>query len=172
MAATPCFYLPLDFFIYICSVFSNSSMSTFEDRLQQFLDMEELSQARFADTLGIQRGGLSHLLSGRNKPSYDFIVKLIASYPTLNSEWLLTGKGKPYKNQPDEPERIQIRAEEPSQDFGELFSCTEENSGQTTDIQPEIKEIHASEPSENPINHNRTIERITIFYSDGTFEER
>ncbi len=167
-------------------------MNTFEERLQQFLDMEELSQAKFADTLGIQRGGLSHLLSGRNKPSYDFIVKLIASYPTLNSEWLLTGKGKPYKNQTDEPvhkresreseeislfsetipEETPIRAEEPFPDFGEMFSCTEESGNQVTDIQSDIEEIRTSEPSENPINRNRVIERITIFYSDGTFEER
>lgn len=68
------------------------------NRLQQFLDLENISPARLADTIGVQRSGLSHILSGRNKPSYDFIIRLLAKFPHINSEWLLTGKGKPYKD--------------------------------------------------------------------------
>lgn len=66
-------------------------------RLQQFLELENLTPARLADMLGVQRSGLSHILSGRNKPGYDFINKLLLKFPAINAEWLLTGKGKPYK---------------------------------------------------------------------------
>ncbi len=66
-------------------------------RLQQFLELENLTPARLADMLGVQRSGLSHILSGRNKPGYDFIYKLLTRFPAVNAEWLLTGKGKPYK---------------------------------------------------------------------------
>ncbi len=66
-------------------------------RLQQFLDLENLSPARLADMLGVQRSGVSHILSGRNKPGFDFIQKLLTKFPALSADWFLTGKGKPYK---------------------------------------------------------------------------
>ena len=68
------------------------------NRLQQFLELENLTPAKLADTIGVQRSGLSHILSGRNKPSYDFITRLLTKFPRINSDWLLTGKGKPYKD--------------------------------------------------------------------------
>lgn len=67
------------------------------NRLQQFLELENLTPARLADTLGVQRSGLSHILSGRNKPGFEFLTKLLTKFPHINSEWLLMGKGKPYK---------------------------------------------------------------------------
>ena len=74
------------------------SIFTFmNNRLQQFLELENITPARLADTLGVQRSGLSHILSGRNKPGYEFLTKLLHKFPHINSEWLLLGKGKPYK---------------------------------------------------------------------------
>ena len=66
------------------------------NRLQQFLTLENLTPARLADMLGIQRSGLSHILSGRNKPGHDFMLKLCLKFPHLNANWFITGKGKPY----------------------------------------------------------------------------
>lgn len=68
------------------------------NRLQQFLELENLTPAKLADTIGVQRSGLSHILSGRNKPSYEFITRLLNKFPRINSDWLITGKGKPYKD--------------------------------------------------------------------------
>ena len=67
------------------------------NRLQQFLELENLTPSQLADTLGVQRSRLSHILSGRNKPGYDFISKLLTKFPTINAEWVITGKGKIYK---------------------------------------------------------------------------
>jgi len=66
-------------------------------RLLQFLQAENLTQTQFADTLSVARGSVSHILSGRNKPGYEFIESLMLHYPSLNIEWLLTGKGRMYK---------------------------------------------------------------------------
>lgn len=66
-------------------------------RLLQFLQAENLTQTQFADTLSVARGSVSHILAGRNKPGYDFMESLMLHYPALNIEWLLTGKGKMYK---------------------------------------------------------------------------
>lgn len=66
-------------------------------RLQQFLDLENISPAKLSEILNVQRSNISHILNGRNKPSYDFICRMLSKFPSLNADWLLTGKGKPYK---------------------------------------------------------------------------
>ncbi|MBO4768759.1 MAG: helix-turn-helix transcriptional regulator [Bacteroidales bacterium] len=161
-------------------------MGTIEARLKQFLQMEELSPAKFADSIGIQRSGISHLLAGRNKPSYDFITKMLTTYPDLNADWLLTGKGKPYKNSSVSAPSL------PPNDS--LFDS--QQSGGNEELVPEDIDnefIEASDfnsqPSENPIfddfiqedtpktdsqtcSSRRRIVRVTIFYSDGTYEEK
>lgn len=68
-------------------------------RLLQFLQAESISQAQFADTLEVARGSVSHILSGRNKPGYDFLESLLLHYPHLNLDWLLTGKGRMYRDE-------------------------------------------------------------------------
>ena len=45
----------------------------------------------------MQRSGISHILSGRNKPSLDFVLKVIEAYPDLNESWLLKGEGEMLK---------------------------------------------------------------------------
>lgn len=62
------------------------------------MQSQNLTSSQFADKLGVQRSGLSHILSGRNKPSLDFVLKVLAGFPDLNPQWLLQGKGKMYVN--------------------------------------------------------------------------
>lgn len=125
-------------------------------RLQQFLDLEQLSPARLADILGIQRSGISHILSGRNKPSYDFITRFLAKFPNINPEWLLLGKGKPYK---------EINSDNTSESEKET---TDDYSNQSIELEEDNGDNTLLYPSENP---QKTINRITLFYSDGSFEE-
>lgn len=68
-----------------------------DKRLQQFLNAENISQAQLADTLGVARAGISHILSGRNKPGFDFLEAMALHYPQISMDWLLTGKGRMYK---------------------------------------------------------------------------
>ena len=75
-------------------------------RLQQFLDAENITQSQLADSLGVARAGISHILSGRNKPGFDFIENLASKFPTLSLEWLITGKGRMYKNADPESRMI------------------------------------------------------------------
>ena len=73
-------------------------------RLLQFLQAQNITQAQFADTLSVARGSVSHILSGRNKPGYEFLESLVLHYPALNLDWLLTGKGPMYKGSEIGPE--------------------------------------------------------------------
>lgn len=72
-------------------------------RLLSFLSAENITQSQFADTLGVARGSISHILSGRNKPGFDFFEKLAESFPNLSLSWLITGKGKMYYGDQDSP---------------------------------------------------------------------
>ena len=63
-----------------------------QERLQLILKMHNLTPSAFADKLGVQRSNVSHVLSGRNKPSLDFLEKIITQFPRVNAHWLLTGK--------------------------------------------------------------------------------
>lgn len=57
-----------------------------------------MTPSQFADTIGIQRSGMSHILAGRNNPSLDFVLKVLASFPEISPSWLLQGKGEMYAN--------------------------------------------------------------------------
>lgn len=67
-----------------------------KDRIQAFLQNENKSYAQFADEIGVQASGISHILSGRNNPSLDFVIKMLHRYSSLSAEWLLFGRGPMY----------------------------------------------------------------------------
>lgn len=62
-----------------------------QDRIQMIIKMHNLSSSAFADQIGVQRSNVSHVLSGRNKPSLDFLEKIVLTFPRVNAHWLLTG---------------------------------------------------------------------------------
>jgi transcriptional regulator with XRE-family HTH domain len=69
-----------------------------KDRLLEFLKAENKSSAQLADEIGVQASGISHILSGRNNPSLDFVLKMLEKYKFLSTDWLLFGKGSMYKD--------------------------------------------------------------------------
>jgi transcriptional regulator with XRE-family HTH domain len=68
-----------------------------KERLLEFLKNENKSSAQFAEEIGVQASGISHILSGRNNPSLDFVLKMLEKYQYLSTDWLLFGKGSMYK---------------------------------------------------------------------------
>jgi transcriptional regulator with XRE-family HTH domain len=69
------------------------------DRIKEILNHYGLTAAEFAERLNIQKSSISHLLSGRNKPSFSFISKLATNFPEINLHWFITGEGDIF-NQP------------------------------------------------------------------------
>ena len=63
-------------------------------RITEILKHYELSASSFADSIGVQRSSISHLLKGRNKPSLEFVSKLVQAYPEVDLYWLLYGQGE------------------------------------------------------------------------------
>ncbi|MFD1162263.1 helix-turn-helix domain-containing protein [Hwangdonia seohaensis] len=112
----------------------------FVKRLQKVIDYYGESASSFAEKIGVQRSSISHILSGRNKPSLDFVLKVLSSFPEVELYWLLNGKGEFPSNK---------------------------NIANTTTKPQELKIEDTLKPeSEN----GKKIERIVIFYSDGSFE--
>ena len=75
-----------------------------KDRLQKFLNYEGLSRSNFAQIMGVQQSSITHILSGRNKPSFDFIEKMLQRFPKIAPDWLIMGKGPMYRT--NEPSSI------------------------------------------------------------------
>lgn len=71
------------------------------DRIKQTIEYSQLSASAFADTIGISRSGLTHLLTGRNQPSLDVARKILAKFPEISTEWLIMGMGDMLRS--DEP---------------------------------------------------------------------
>jgi transcriptional regulator with XRE-family HTH domain len=136
------------------------------ERILEFLKKENKTSAQFAEEIGVQPSGISHILSGRNNPSLDFVIKMLETYSFLSSEWLLFGKGLMYKEQ----------------FTGTLFSDFEINQGRTnTEIKKEsvkIVDIPQKEDLESddlPDGGYKTapagIKKIICFYENNSFEE-
>lgn len=68
------------------------------ERLEKFIRTEGLTPSRFAEIMGVQPSSISHILGGRNKPSFDFIEKMLLRFPKVNPDWLLLGKGPIYRS--------------------------------------------------------------------------
>ena len=107
----------------------------FTTRIKKVMDFHQLSASLFADKIGVQRSSISHILSGRNKPSLDFIIKITSEFKDVDIHWLLHGNGS-------FPKKLEIN--NPASTPTLLTSNT---SG------------------------DKKIQRIVVFYNDGTFEE-
>lgn len=150
-----------------------------KDRLIQLLDLEHLTPSKFADLIGVQRSSVSHILSGRNKPSFDFLQKTLKTFPGLKAEWLIMGEGTVYEHMgrdgsdlfnqgPESPESNDIQAEgthvnaelEP-ENPPEYPSDNEEDTGiveqDFSDLVPETK------------NEAKKVVQVVLLHSDNTF---
>ncbi|WP_298555586.1 helix-turn-helix transcriptional regulator [uncultured Algibacter sp.] len=112
----------------------------FIKRLQRIIDYYGESASSFADKIGVQRSSISHILSGRNKPSLDFILKTLSAFPEVDLYWLFNGKG--------------------------TFPSEEKIKDSNHKLPP----VANQEKTLKELKKDKTIDRIVIFYSDGSFK--
>jgi len=115
----------------------------FVKRLEKIIRYYDLSASVFADKIKVQRSSISHLLSGRNKPSLEFVLKVIKTFPEVNLYWLLNGKGA----------------------FPPLSTSQSKTIVPTQ--HPILKKVEVSTIKSAK---EKMIEKIIIFYSDGSFK--
>ena len=140
-----------------------------KERRLQLLDLEHLTPSKFADLIGVQRSSVSHILSDRNKPSFDFLQKTLKTFPGLKAEWLMLGDGPMY--------------DQMGRESADLFNqnvpeTTEHESYETHDLQqaaslalepdpPEARDIQDVE--EDLSSKSRKVVQIMLLYDDDTF---
>ncbi len=144
-----------------------------KDRIRLIMEKENLTPAKFADKLDINRAVISHILNGRNNPSLDVVTKILELMDHINPEWLIKGSGNIYKDGVDSGS---IRNEP------DLFMQEEKIHGQRSDIndyaldsglksafiEPQISDNKAIETHKK---NDRKITQIIIYYNDNTFEK-
>lgn len=144
-------------------------------RLQQFLSAENISQSQFAEKIGVAKASVSHILSGRNKPGFEFIESMANCYPNLNLDWLIGGKGKMYKGQESALPAPQVseNAKSTSNDTAGSLLFDSQEPGLFQD-ESELVESKPVTASVSPAETKQTSPRITkilVFYDNGTFKE-
>ncbi|WP_313807457.1 helix-turn-helix transcriptional regulator [Flavobacterium sp.] len=151
----------------------------FIKRLETLFDFYGLSASGFADKIGVQRSSLSHLLSGRNKPSLDFIMKITEVFPEVDLYWILNGTG----NFPKDENQTTIipKSESPSTLFSENQKNDAEQFSSEVNLfsEPSIEKNRVNENPEEKFSNTRNfetlkndsdIDRIVVFYKNGTFK--
>ena len=76
-------------------------------RLKEWMNYKGVKSSEFALKIGVNKATISHILSGRNKPSIDFIYKLLLNYPELDANWLVVGKGNMLINNEKNSKKIE-----------------------------------------------------------------
>lgn len=128
------------------------------DRLKQLIDYYELSPSALADLLEVQRSSVSHLLSGRNKPSLDFVMKVLENFPEVDLYWFVNGEGKFPINEKTEKEKPYT-----------LFSAIDESEAMLTKNTSKEDLIEELPLNVKKIERAKEVDQIVIFYSDKTF---
>ena len=124
------------------------------ERILNLIKSLNLSPSQFADEIGVQKSGISHLISGRNKPSLEFVQKILSKYPDINPEWLLSGKGSMTTDGNIQPVTPVIK--EPA-------------SGVRNE--PEVADYNKTKRKKIPEPEGKKVEKITWFFTDKTFRE-
>ncbi|TBW29090.1 helix-turn-helix transcriptional regulator [Gramella sp. KN1008] len=131
----------------------------FASRLNKILDYYDLSAAAFADKIDVGRSSISHILSGRNKPSLEFVMKVVKNFPEVELYWLLNGKGK-FPSVPETPSAISSETEK--KDSSPAYPPMEEKITQP--------QQNISQTVTTMSGSGKKIQKIVIFYTDGSFD--
>lgn len=141
------------------------------ERISQILKTKKLSASQFAVSIGVQPSSVSHVLSGRNKPSLDFITKILSTYPEINAEWLITGKGEILAN----TNKLSSVGEDKSKAQTSIdldYSAPVEEKKTLARTKDEAPPPGKEKPAERHANSgNDLVEKIVYFFKDGTFRE-
>ena len=153
------------------------------NRIRTILEEYNLSASKFADIVDVQASGISHILSGRNKPGYDFIRKVLIAFPEVSSDWLILGKGNMKREIPTDTNSLPV--DKPSSCISEIKEDANLFNSQSTNNLTEVavdqsKLLPSASTRETDTQQQgvsrlfsesagKLMEKVIIFYSDKTF---
>ena len=124
-----------------------------QERLKYLLEALGLSASQFAEKVGIQRSSMSHVLSGRNKPSLDMLIKILEEFPDVDPDWLLLGNGEVYRSERNNQTKNSV------------------DEDQITTISDHHEQENTVESGDTEPTPSSEVEKIVIFYKDKTFRD-
>ncbi len=124
-----------------------------KNRIIEIMEKSGLTPSEFADKIEVQRSAISHITSGRNNPSLEFLIKIKNSFPEIDTDWLIFG----------------IEKEEEIEDKN-LENSTDKIL-QASLFESEEKEISTEEKKHSSNRSNKNLIRALLFFDDGSFEE-
>lgn len=128
-----------------------------KERILKVMETEGYSQAQFAAEIGIQRAAMSHIISGRNNPSLDVLLKILRRFPSISTDWLLFGNGPMTKSaQPAEPAENTAVPTDSNVAFADSIASSLVH-------QEKERVVTVEKPA-------KTISKIMVFYTDNTFD--
>jgi transcriptional regulator with XRE-family HTH domain len=151
------------------------NIDDFIKRLEIILEYYGLSASAFADKVGVQRSSLSHLLSARNKPSLDLILKIVQNFPEVDLYWILIGKGDFPKleiktnNQPTSSSSNSVNYTNTKNENQDLFSTLDVKPLKNPIFENNLEKFSNMRNLEDNSN-DQEIERIVVFYKNGYFK--
>ena len=136
-------------------------------RIQLFLDYKKISHAEFANSIGVQRSNITHVIQGRNKPGFQFLTNMLNAFPEINARWLLTGKGEMLEEgfepniEPNLFSALEFNISDEIKDEAEILNSEKEEKI------PEAMPFPSKD--ENEKVHEKKIQLIVIFNTDNSF---
>ena len=166
-------------------------------RINLVMQTKNLTASQFADEIGVQRSSMSHILSGRNNPSLDFVMKILNRFPEIRTDWIVFGKGSMYESEQQQGKNMESRvvkeldlfSNEAFEDFPEgnetqkesnsiqedtdttHFKATEEKAEQYPVQSSVNKPVEREEVKYSTPEKGKSIKKMIILFSDNTFEE-
>lgn len=137
-----------------------------KERIEEFLRRENKTYIQFAQEIGVQPSSISHILSGRNKPSLDFVLKMLSRYKNISPSWLLFGKGEMYTDYVSSLFDNRIMKDDDKESLIEIQPSESSVQNKISFDEKDKKEIKTE--SKVP---KKPARRIIIFYDDNTFDE-
>lgn len=136
------------------------------------LRAKNITARQFAEEIGIQPSGMSHIMGGRNNPSLDFVAKVLRRYPEIDANWLILGRGEMYSSGAALPPPLPMELPQAS-----AVAWAEEEAGEP--VQEEVYFAENEQVEETPevslagvaAPAGRRIDKLLFIYTDGTFEE-
>ena len=140
------------------------------EKLQKLMASEQLTASRFAELLGIQPSGVTHLLGGRNKPSFDLVQKILRRFPHINPDWLLLDSEQMYRA------NAELTNDQPNQTSNEVaetpVNVEKISATQNTTISEGSTSTNNSIERLATIGavNRKNVKRVIVLFDDHTFE--
>ncbi len=143
-----------------------------KERIKKIIETNGLSNSEFAKIIGVQRSNISHVLSGRNKPSLEFAQKVLGNFKDISATWLIMGTGQMYSKPQNTlfDESVNENATENNENSEKKENSLQANNNVVEKSNTEQQNIP---PAPQIVQNDTSIpnpEQIVVLFDDATFK--